>query len=127
MEAAFTTEAAPERARILLSKKGIIDMTGLRKKAHAEEIRFVRDEDVAFRAEARRNALIGLWAASMIEPADADAYARTIIDAGVENPDGVLDRLSADFDAAGVIFLRDDVHERMTLMLRSLKDEMYAA
>jgi hypothetical protein len=101
-------------------------MTGLRKKAHAEEVKFVREEEFAFKAEARRNALIGLWAASILEPVDADAYARTIIDAGVENPDSVLDRLSQDFDAAGVIFLRDDVNERMTEMLRSLKNEMYA-
>lgn len=101
-------------------------MTGLRKKAHAEEVKFVREEEFAFKAEARRNALIGLWAAAILETDDADAYARGIVEAGVEHPDSVIDRLSSDFDAAGVIFLRDDVNERMTAMLRSLKDEMYS-
>ncbi|MCD7111124.1 DUF1476 domain-containing protein [Rhizobium sp. DKSPLA3] len=102
-------------------------MTALRKRAHAQETRFVREEELAFRAEARRNALIGLWAAAMIDRPDADAYARGIVEAGVENPNGILDRLQTDFEAAGVIFLEDDIRERMTGMLRSLRDEMYAA
>ena len=49
------------------------------------------------------------------------------MDAGVTHPDGVIDRLHTDFEAAGVIFLEDDIRERMTTMLRSLRDEMYAA
>lgn len=101
-------------------------MTALRKRAIAQELRFVREEELSFRAEARRNALLGLWAAAMIDTPDADAYARDIVAAGVENPDGILDRLNADFEAAGVIFLEDDIRERMTNMLRSLRDEMYA-
>ncbi|TCQ12073.1 hypothetical protein C8J34_101712 [Rhizobium sp. PP-F2F-G36] len=102
-------------------------MTALRKRAHAQETRFIREEELTFRAEARRNALIGLWAAVMIDTPDAEAYARGIVEAGVENPNGVIDRLHSDFEAAGVIFLEDDIRDRMTGMLRSLRDEMYAA
>ena len=102
-------------------------MTALRKNAQAEETRFVRQEELTFRAEARRNALIGLWAAAMIDRPDAESYARDIVDAGVTHPDGVIDRLHSDFEAAGVIFLEDDIRERMTTMLRALRDEMYAA
>ncbi|KQS77258.1 hypothetical protein ASG25_04600 [Rhizobium sp. Leaf384] len=101
-------------------------MTPLRKIAQAEETRFVRGEELTFRAEARRNALIGLWAAAMLDSPDRETYARDIMAVGVEHPNGVMDRLNADFDAAGVIFLEDDIRERMAAMLRSLKDEMSA-
>lgn len=101
-------------------------MTALRKRAHAQETRFVREEDLTFRAEARRNALIGLWAAAMINRPDAEAYARGIVNAGVEKPNGVIDQLHTDFDAAGVIFLEDDIRDRMTSMLFAVRDEMYA-
>jgi hypothetical protein len=90
-------------------------------------MKYARDEELAFQAEARRNALIGLWAAAMLDAEDAQAYASDIVATGVENPHGILDRLNTDFEAAGVIFLEDDIRERMTDMLRALKDEMYAA
>ncbi|SER96102.1 ATPase inhibitor subunit zeta [Rhizobium sp. NFR03] len=101
-------------------------MTALRKRAHAQETRFIRDEELGFRAEARRNALIGLWAAAVINRPDAEAYASGIVNAGVESPNGVIDQLHADFEAAGVIFLEDDIRDRMTSMLLAVRDEMYA-
>jgi len=52
------------------------------------EKRFAHDEELQFRAEARRNKLLGLWAAGLLgkSGADAEAYARTIVLADFEKP-----------------------------------------
>ncbi len=50
------------------------------------EKRFVHDEELQFRAEARRNKLLGLWAAEKLGKAgpDADAYAKEVVAADFE-------------------------------------------
>ena len=70
------------------------------------ERKFAHDEELKFRATARRNKLLGLWAAEQMGIAgdEAQGYAREVIKADLELPgeEDVFRKIRADFDAKGV-------------------------
>ena len=70
------------------------------------EKKFAHDAALKFKAEARRNKLVGLWAAKLLgkEGDAADAYVKEVIKADLEEAgdDDVFRKIRADFDAAGV-------------------------
>ncbi len=70
------------------------------------EKKFALDAELRFKAEARRNKLVGLWAAELLgkSGADADAYAKEVIKADFEEAgdEDVFRKIRKDFDAAGV-------------------------
>ena len=70
----------------------------------AFENKFAHDEELRFKAEARRNKLLGLWAAGLLGKADADAYAKEVVAADFEEAGDadVFRKVRGDFDAAGV-------------------------
>ncbi|GAB4349262.1 MAG: DUF1476 domain-containing protein [Oricola sp.] len=72
----------------------------------AYENKFVHDEELRFKAVARRNKLLGLWAAEKLGKTgdDAEAYAKDVIAADFQGPgdDDVFNKVRGDFDAAGV-------------------------
>ena len=61
-------------------------MTTFDDREHAFEAKFAHDAEMVFRAEARRNKLVGLWAAEILGKtgADADAYASLPVGQRVE-------------------------------------------
>jgi hypothetical protein len=81
-------------------------MTTFDKREDGFEKKFAHDEELRFRAEARRNKLLGLWAAEKLgkSGADAEAYAKSVIAADVEEKgeEDVYRKLRRDFDAAGL-------------------------
>ena len=80
-------------------------MTTFDDRKDAFEARFAHDAELQFRVEARRNKLLGLWAAALMGRTgdDADAYAREVISSDFQEAgDGdVLRKLAADLAAAG--------------------------
>jgi hypothetical protein len=70
------------------------------------ESKFARDEELKFKATARRNKLLGLWAAEKLGKGDEDAqtYAREVIRSDMQEAgdEDVFRKIRADFDAAGV-------------------------
>jgi hypothetical protein len=70
------------------------------------ERKFAHDEELKFKATARRNRLLGLWAAEQmgITGDAAQAYAREVIKADLVEPgeEDVFRKIRADFDAKGV-------------------------
>lgn len=72
----------------------------------AFENKFAHDAELRFKAEARRNKLLGLWAAEKLGKSgdEADAYAKEVIAADFEEPgdEDVFRKIRGDFDAAGV-------------------------
>ncbi|AWM87094.1 DUF1476 domain-containing protein [Microvirga sp. 17 mud 1-3] len=81
-------------------------MTILNQRRDAFEGKFAHDEEMLFKAIARRNKLLGLWAARRLGKAgaEADAYADTVVFADLEEAgDGdVLRKIAGDFNAAGI-------------------------
>ena len=73
------------------------------------------DEELKFKATARRNRMLGQWAAEKLglSGADADAYAREVVLAALEGP-GVLAKLRKDFDAKGVAQSDHQISRTMT-------------
>ena len=70
------------------------------------EGKFVHDQELQFKASARRNKLLGLWAAGLMGKTgdEAAAYAKEVIKADFEEAgdDDVFRKVRADFDAAGI-------------------------
>lgn len=81
-------------------------MTTFDKREDAFENRYAHDAELQFKAESRRNKLLGLWAAGLLGKAgaDADAYAKEVIAADFEKAgdSDVFNKIRRDFDAAGV-------------------------
>jgi hypothetical protein len=81
-------------------------MAGLDDRKRAYENKFARDEELRFKATARRNRLLGMWAAEKLGRTgdEADAYAREVVRADFEEAGDhdVFRKIRRDFDEAGV-------------------------
>ena len=70
------------------------------------EKKFTHDQELKFKAEARRNRLLGGWAAKELGLSgdEADAYVKAVIKSDLEKPgdDDVFQKVRKDFDAKGV-------------------------
>ncbi len=81
-------------------------MTSMKDREEGFERKFVIDEEIRFRATARRNKMLGLWAAEKLgkSGADADAYAKEVVVSDIEEAGDhdVFRKVRKDFDAAGV-------------------------
>jgi hypothetical protein len=80
-------------------------MTTFDDRKDAFEKKFAHDEELRFKATARRNKLFGLWAAEQLgqSGAEADAYAKAVVMADFQEAgdDDVLRKVRADLEAAG--------------------------
>lgn len=97
-------------------------MTTFDKRKDAYESKFAHDEELRFKATARRNKLLGQWAAEKLGKSgeDAEAYAREVIRADMEEAgdEDVFRKIHGDLDAAKV-----DVSEHQ---IRRTMDELLA-
>ena len=96
-------------------------MTTFDDRERAFENLFAHDQELAFRAQARRNRDIGLWAASQIgkSGADADLYAADILMQSIEK-DGngaIVARLRRDLAAHGITVSDHQIERRMVELL----------
>jgi hypothetical protein len=92
-------------------------MTTFDKREEGFEKKFALDEEQKFKAEARRNRLLGLWAAEKlgITGDAASAYAKEVVAADFEEAgDGdVLRKLMADFAAKNVVVTEPAIRTKM--------------
>lgn len=97
-------------------------MSTFDKREEGFERKFAHDEELRFKASARRNKLLGLWAAGLMgmEGDDAAAYAKEVIKADFEEAgdDDVFRKIRGDFDAKGV--------EQSDHQIRRQMDELMA-
>ena len=88
-------------------------MTDFTDRQRAFESQFARDAELQFRVMARRDKLVGLWAAEKLglNGDEADEYARTVVKADFEEPgdEDVVRKVAADFAAAGVGATEHDI------------------
>ena len=81
-------------------------MTTFDDRERAFETKFARDEEMAFRVIARRNKLLGQWAAGLMKltPEETDAYSKAVVQADFEEAgdEDVIRKLIGDLTAAGV-------------------------
>ncbi|WP_315919671.1 DUF1476 domain-containing protein [Mesorhizobium sp. SP-1A] len=81
-------------------------MNQMKDREESFERKFAHDEELRFKAAARRNKALGLWAAEKLgkSGAAADAYAKEVVVADIEEAGDhdVFRKIRRDFDAAGV-------------------------
>ena len=81
-------------------------MTNFHDRERAEEAKFAHDSEMEFRIHARRNRLMGVWAAERmgLTPAEAEAYAKSVVQADFEESgdEDVIRKLLGDLISAGV-------------------------
>ena len=103
-------------------------MTSLKDRENAFENRFAHDSEMQFRAEARRNRLLGMWAAEKMGKGDEEAvaYAREVVKADFEEAgdEDVYRKLSSDLgDLATEAEIRAKMAEFMTQAKAQLVEE----
>ena len=80
-------------------------MTTFNEREKAFEKKYEHDQDLKFKVNARKNKLLGLWAAGLMgkSGADAEAYAKDVVLVDYEKPgdSDVIDKLVKDLAAAG--------------------------
>ena len=92
-------------------------MTTFDKREEAFEKKFVIDEELRFKAAARRNMLLGLWVAEKLgmSGAEAKAYARSVVEAefGEGHDAGVIRKVMGDLAAKGASIDEREIRARM--------------
>ena len=92
------------------------------KREEGFEKKFAHDEEMQFKASARRNKLLGLWAAEKLGLSgdEAAAYAKDVVMADFEKPgeEDVFEKIRKDFDAKNV--------EQSDHQIRRTMDELMA-
>jgi hypothetical protein len=98
-------------------------MSNMKERQEGFERKFAFDEELRFKATARRNKMLGLWAAEKLGKtgADAEAYAKEVVVSDIEEAGDhdVFRKVRRDFDAAGV--------DQSDHQIRRTMDELMAA
>ena len=83
--------------------------------------KFAHDEELRFKATARRNKLLGVWAAEKLgmSGADADSYAKEVVASDFEEAgdDDVVRKLVADFKAKDVAQSEQNIRAAMSELM----------
>lgn len=105
-------------------------MSSFDKRQEGFEKKFAHDEELRFKAGARRNKLLGLWAAEKLGKTgdEAETYAKSVVAADFEEAgdDDVFRKVRKDLDAAGVDQsdhqLRRTMEELMATAIEQIRD-----
>ena len=92
-------------------------MTNFQDRERAEEAHFAHDEEMQFRVHARRNRLLGQWAAGRmgLSAAESESYAKSVVQADFEEAgdEDVVRKLLGDLVSAGVDVSEGDIRTAM--------------
>lgn len=118
----FAIIRAAARARIRNGFMGSF-MTTFDEREHAFEEKHAHDEELRFKARARRDKWLGLWAAEKLGKtgAAAEDYAKKLVAAEVQKDStaAILKAIRSDFDAASIAITDQEIRKKM--------DELHAA
>ena len=105
-------------------------MSSFDKREEGFEKKFAHDEELKFKAVARRAKLLGIWAAGKlgISGADADAYAKSVVAADFDEPGDadVLRKVSKDFADKNVAIADTEIRAMMDQLLSQAVAEIKA-
>ena len=103
-------------------------MSQFEDRQRGEEAKFAHDQAADFKLMARRNKLLGLWAADLmgLSGSDADAYAKTVVLSDLEEPgdDDVLRKVRGDFDVKGVDRSDARIREQMDALILVAREQI---
>ena len=100
------------------------------KREQAQEAKYAHDSEIAFKVSARRNKLLGLWAAELmgISGADADAYGKKTVMADFEEPgdEDVFRTVMGDLTTAKVEMSDQDLRQKMDTLMAVAREQVEA-
>ncbi len=95
------------------------------------EAKYRHDEEIQFKITARRNKLLGLWAAEQMQitGADADAYAREVVVADFEEPgdDDVMRKVLGDLEAKSIDMNELRLRKEMDRLMDVAREQIMSA
>jgi hypothetical protein len=103
-------------------------MSSMKDRQQGSEKKFAMDEESKFKAMARRNKLLGLWAAEKLGKTgdDADAYAKEVVRADFEEAgdEDVFRKVRTDFDASNIALTDNQIRVTMDELLATAVDQI---
>ncbi len=103
-------------------------MTTFEDRGNTFEKKFAHDETTKFKVMARRNKLLGLWAAECLglEGDDADAYAKQVVRADFEKPgeEDVFEKVWADLQAKEADISEHRVRRQMAELMEVAQEQV---
>lgn len=103
-------------------------MSNFEERERGFEAKFAHDEDVEFRANARRNKLLGQWAGGLmgLEGQHMDDYARAVVKSDIELPgdEDVLKKVSQDLKGSGLPTTEAEVRRKMDELLAQSREQI---
>jgi hypothetical protein len=106
-------------------------MTTFDKREEGFEKKFALDEEAKFKATARRNRMLGMWAAEKLglSGSEADAYAKDVVMADFEEAGDhdVFRKIRQDFDAKGVAQSDHQIRRTMDELMAQAVAQIKAA
>ena len=95
-----------------------------RKKKH--EDKWAHDEELRFKIGARRNKLLGRWAAAELGLMEevAEEYAKSVVAADLAGADAVFRKIRGDFDSAGLAHSDHVIQRQMADLLAEAADQV---
>ena len=103
-------------------------MTTFKNREEGFEKKFAHDEELKFKASARRNKLLGLWAAEKmgLSGEAAEAYAKEVIKADFKEAgdEDVFQKVREDFDAKGIDQSDHQIRRTMSELMQTAMDQL---
>ena len=101
-------------------------MSGMSDLEKAFENKFAHDQELRFKAEARRNKMLGLWAAGLLSKQDPEAYAKEVVASDFEEAgdEDVFRKVRGDLTAAGVAVSDEDLRAKMLDFLAQAVEQL---
>lgn len=103
-------------------------MTTFDKRKDAFENKFAHDAQLRFKAEARRNKLLGLWAAGLLGKTgdEAETYAKSVVAADFDEAgdEDVFRKVRADFDTAGIEQSDHQIRRTMDELMQTAMEQI---
>ena len=116
------------RAMHLGPGESVSVMTTFDDRERAFEAKFAHDQEMDFKAAARRNRLLGLWAAERmgLESEHLEDYAKAVVRSDFEQPgeEDVLRKVFEDLKGAGVSVSEGDVRLKMAELLAFAREQL---
>jgi hypothetical protein len=103
-------------------------MGGFDEREKSFERKFEREQELAFKVKARRNKLLGLWAAERLGLAGeaAERYAREVLQSDLERPghEDIIAKVAGDFAARGIAIDAARVRAELERCAREAKKQL---
>jgi hypothetical protein len=103
-------------------------MSSFNEREQGFEGKFARDQEQEFRAAARRNRMLGEWAARLMGLENVADYARAVVKSEIDQPgdDDVLRKVSQDLAGSGLSVPLSEIRSKMDEFLAIARGQIKA-